>query len=135
MAMHAVALVTILAVIMFVWTMTRVGSARIKFDIKAPATTGHPEFERHFRVHGNTLEALAMFLPSLWLFAIYMHAWAAVVLGAIWIAARILYALGYSKAAESRLMPFAIGGFANLVLLLGALAGIVLAMLGMKLFG
>ena len=65
-----VALVTVVALMLFAWQGFRVGSARSRYGVEAPATTGHPDFERHFRVQANTLEGLVLFLPSLWLFAL-----------------------------------------------------------------
>ena len=41
-----------------------VGRARGTYGVKAPATTGHPEFERYFRVHQNTLESAYRFHPG-----------------------------------------------------------------------
>jgi len=43
----------------------------------------------------------AIFLPSLWLFAIYISDGLAAALGLVWIAGRILYMTGYSQAAKS----------------------------------
>ena len=34
--------------------------------------SGHPDFERAFRIQMNTLEWMPIFLPALWLFAIYI---------------------------------------------------------------
>ena len=65
------ALVTLLTVLLMFGTATAVGFARGKYGIKAPATSGHPAFERAFRVQMNTLEATMMFLPLLWLAAHY----------------------------------------------------------------
>ena len=50
----------------------------------------------------NTLEWLPIFLPSLWLFAIYISDPIAAAVGVVWIAGRILYMTGYSQAAEKR---------------------------------
>ncbi|MBV9063492.1 MAG: MAPEG family protein, partial [Alphaproteobacteria bacterium] len=61
------ALVTILVLILYVAMGARVGRMRGKHNVAAPATAGHPEFERAFRVHMNTLEQLIIFLPLLWL--------------------------------------------------------------------
>ena len=46
-----------------------VGRARRTYGVEAPATTG-VHFERYFRVHVNTLEALIVFIPAVWLFSI-----------------------------------------------------------------
>ena len=47
-------LVTLIAVIVYGWTGIRVARARAKYDVKAPATAGHPDFDRVFRVQANT---------------------------------------------------------------------------------
>src|SRR5262245_26897754 len=93
------ALVTVAAILVYVAAMMRVARARGEFEISAPATTGHPDFERVFRVQGNTLEQMAMFLPLLWLFALlWGDVWAAIV-GVIWPVGRAVYAAGYYRAA------------------------------------
>ena len=69
---HLTAVITCLAIAFYVFTTTQVSRARAAFAIKAPATTGHPDFERIFRVHINTLEWLPTFLVPLWLCAIYL---------------------------------------------------------------
>ena len=56
--------------------------ARGKFGVKLPAISGHPDFERVFRAQMNTLEWMPIFLPSLWLFAIYIGDRIAAALGA-----------------------------------------------------
>jgi glutathione S-transferase len=122
---HYTALVTCLALLAYALTGYRVGTARATFDVKAPATTGHPDFERIFRVQMNTLEWLPVFLPSLWLFAIYISDGWAAVLGLVWIAGRILYMTGYSQAANKRELGFQIQAIAALVLWLGALGAII----------
>ena len=75
------ALVTLLAVIFYFYTGYQVGAARAKFGVKAPAATGHPDFERVFRVQMNTLEWMPIFLPALWLFAAYVNDVSAAVIG------------------------------------------------------
>jgi glutathione S-transferase len=124
--MHpVVALVTVVALMLFFWQGLRVGSARSRYGVEAPATTGHPDFERHFRVHANTLEGLMLFLPSLWLFAIYLNDWIAAALGVVWIIGRIAYTIGYAQQASRRGVGFGIQALASLALLLGAGGAIV----------
>jgi glutathione S-transferase len=122
---HFTALVTCLAILFYLFSGIQVSKARAAFGVKVPATSGHPDFERVFRVQMNTLEWMPIFLPSLWLFAIYISDAAAAVLGLIWIAGRILYLVGYSQAAAKRGRGFAIQALAAGVLLLGALGAIV----------
>jgi glutathione S-transferase len=119
------AIVTLLAVAFYFFLATRVAVARGKFDVKLPAISGNPDFERVFRVHVNTLEWMPTFLAPLWLCAIYLNDIAAAALGLVWIGGRVLYFIGYSKAVEQRLPGFFIQSMACALLFLGALAGIV----------
>ncbi|HWU68323.1 MAG TPA: MAPEG family protein [Stenotrophobium sp.] len=117
-------LVTLLSLLLYWILGIKVGSARGRYGIKAPAVSGDPAFERVFRVHQNTLEALVLQLPVLWLFAIYVSdAWAAGV-GAVWIVGRILYARGYYAEAGKRSTGMFIASLATAVLLLGALIAV-----------
>ena len=126
MQSHAlVAIFTILALLLYVVMGFRVGQARSKYGVAAPAITGAPEFERHFRVQANTLEWLAIFLPSLWLFALYWDDRIAAGLGAVWIIGRFLYMTGYAREASARSAGFGIQALATAVLLFGALGRII----------
>src|SRR5581483_11541951 len=120
------ALVTLLAVVFYFFLVTRVALARRTFNVKHPATTGNPDFERIFRVHVNTLEWMPTFLAPLWLCAIYLNDIAAAVLGLVWIGGRVLYFIGYRTAVEKRLPGFFIQLTACLLLMIGAVAGIVM---------
>jgi glutathione S-transferase len=119
------ALVTLIAVIIYAWTGTLVARARVKYDIKAPAIAGNPDFERVFRVQANTGEQLLQFLPCLWLFAAsFGDLWAAAI-GVIWPIGRIVYAVGYIKAAEKRGPGFGLSVLPTVILAAGALVGII----------
>jgi glutathione S-transferase len=122
---HYTALVTCLAILFYFFTSFRVGKARSTFNIPAPATSGNPDFERLFRVQMHTLEWMPIFLPSLWLYAIYISDPVAAGLGVVWIAGRILFMIGYAKAADKRGPGFAIQALACSILLLGSLGAIV----------
>ena len=122
---HLTALVTCLAILMYFYFSFQVGKARTTYGIKAPAISGNPDFERVFRVHMNTLEWMPIFLPALWLFAIYISDAIAAALGVIWMVGRILYMTGYAKAANKRSPGFAIQASAAIVLWLGATGAIL----------
>jgi glutathione S-transferase len=122
---HFTALVTCLAVLFYFFTSFLVGRARQKFGVKLPAISGNPDFERVFRGQMNTLEWLPIFLPSLWLFAIYVSDPIAAALGLVWIVGRILYVLGYARATEKRGPGFLIQSIATMVLWLGAIGAIL----------
>ena len=106
---HFTALVTCLAILLYFFTSIQVSKARSAFGIKVPATSGHPDFERVFRVQMNTLEWMPIFLPSLWLFAIYISDPIAAGLGLVWIAGRTLYMFEKDKRGRS----FCAGAFAS----------------------
>ena len=120
------AIVTVLAVLFYFFIATRVGVARQKFGVKLPAISGHPDFERVFRVHMNTLEWMPIFLPLLWLCAIYFSDAAAALVGLAWIGGRTLYYTGYAAAVEKRVHGFFIQSMACVLLLIGAIVGIVM---------
>ena len=122
---HFTALVTCLAIAFYFFTTIQVSKARAAFGIKVPATSGHPDFERVFRVQMNTLEWMPIFLPALWLFAIYIGDRYAALLGLVWIAGRVLYLTGYSQAAAKRGPGFIIQAVAGLLLWAGALGMIM----------
>ena len=122
---HFTALVTCLAISLYFFTSIRVSQARATFGIKVPSITGNPDFERVFRVQMNTLEWMPIFLPSLWLFAIYVSDSIAAAIGLVWIGGRVLYMTGYSQAAERRGRGFGIQAMATGLLWVGALGGII----------
>jgi glutathione S-transferase len=122
---HFTALVTCFAILFYFFASVQVSRARVTYGVKLPAIAGHPDFERVFRVQMNTLEWMPVFLPSLWLFAIYVNDAIAAAIGIVWVAGRILYLIGYTKAVEKRSLGFGIQALACIVLVLGALGAIV----------
>ena len=122
---HFTALVTCLSILFYFFTSVQVARARAAFGIKAPTISGNPDFERVFRVQMNTLEWMPIYLPSLWLFAIYNSDTIAALVGLVWIVGRVLYMTGYSRAAQKRGPGFLVQSLACGVLLLGALGTIV----------
>lgn len=120
--------VTILAVVLYIITVMRVGNMREKHDICAPAVTGHPEFERAYRVQMNTLESMPVFLPVLWLATLYFTrvSLLAPAIGLVWIIGRIVYMLAYMADPSKRGLGFGIAAMSQIALLLLAIAGIVL---------
>jgi len=120
-----VAIVTLLAVLTYLWMGLQVGGARRKSGISAPAMTGDPLLERTIRAHHNTLEAMPIFLPALWIFAMVWNDTVAAGLGLVWIVGRVIYARGYAEAAEKRETGFMIQILATAVLVFGALGKLV----------
>jgi glutathione S-transferase len=123
---YATAIVTCLALLLYGALIAQVSRARIKYSIHAPATSGHPAFERALRIQVNTGEQLLLFLPGLWMFATLVSSACAALLGLAWIAGRILYAMSYAADPARRAPGFTIAGLATGVLLLGSLiAGLI----------
>ncbi len=118
-------LVTLAAIILFFVMGLRVAKARGTYNIPAPATSGDPIFERHFRVQMNTLEWLAMFLPALWLGAIWHSDGVAAGLGLVWIIGRIIYMVAYVADPKTRSLGFVVQMLATLSLILLTLFHIV----------
>jgi len=107
-----------------------VGRARAKFDVPAPASSGHPTFERTFRAQQNTLEQLIIFVPSMWMFSSLVSAQIAAVLGVVFVIGRALYFRGYVAEASKRGTGFLISAAAQMTLLIGALVGAGIKALG-----
>lgn len=122
------ALVILVALIEYMVFGFLVGGARARYKIAAPATSGHPDFERTFRVHYNTLEMLVVFVPAIWLFGMYLNPRWGAIIGVVFVVGRALYAIGYLRAPEKRELG-AMLSFASLaVLLVGAVIGVVRAL-------
>lgn len=121
----SVALVTLLSVLVYFWMAAMVARTRRRVGIFAPVMIGDPALERTIRAHVNTLEWFPIFLPSLWLFAIYWNSPVAAALGLVWVVGRIVYFLGYAAAAEKRRPGFAIQAAAATALAIGALCRVI----------
>jgi len=119
------ALGTGLAILLYVWTGLVVGKARKAHGVDYPDTVGNDAFNRVWRAHANTLEALPQFLPSLWLFALIVSDLWAGVLALVWAVGRILYVQGYAAAADKRGTGFLIALAATAIALFGSLGVII----------
>jgi glutathione S-transferase len=123
------ALVTLLTVLLMTGTMYAVGHARGRYGIKAPAVTGHPAFERAYRVQMNTLESTVIFLPTLWLAANYGFSGWAGIAGLVWLFGRVWYAVAYLKDETKRGPGFTVSVIAWVALLVMACIAVCRLML------
>lgn len=118
------ALATLIALVVYFWMGLRVGGARSKYKVAAPAMSGDPIFERHFRVQMNTLEWLPIFLPALWMFATYWGDQIAAAIGGFWIVGRIIYMVMYVRDPGTRGLGFSIQVLSALALVIGSFIGV-----------
>lgn len=128
--MEYLTLVTGLVLLQYVAFAMAVGSARARYDVKAPAVTGNEIFERYFRVQQNTLELIVVLLPALWLFGEYVSAIWAALLGLVYFAGRIVYFRSYVANPAGRSAGFGLSVLPVLVLVIGAMLGAGSMLLG-----
>ena len=119
------ALATQLAVILAFFTFFQVGQARGRYGILPPAMQGPAEFERILRVQANTVEHLVLFLPSLWMFSLYVSSFWGGILGLLWVIARIVYIIGYRRSTPGRMPGMLLSVVILAILMFGGLAGII----------
>jgi glutathione S-transferase len=77
------------------------------------------------RVQQNTLEQLVFFLPAFWLASLLSQPSATAVLGIVWVAGRLAYAVGYIQATEKRGPGFGISFISGVALLVMAVVGAI----------
>jgi glutathione S-transferase len=126
--MVCVDIVTALALLQFIVFGFKVGRARGRYGIKAPAISGNETFERHFRVQQNTLEQLIVFLPGLYLFSHYYSPLVAAAIGVIYLIGREVYSMTYVKDPAKREIGYGLTFLPTVVLVLGGLFGAVRAL-------
>jgi glutathione S-transferase len=124
--MELVAIVVLLSLVQYTLFGALVGKARMKYKVEAPAVTGDPVFERYYRVHMNTLESLVLFVPSIFIFAMYVRADLAAALGVIFIAGRQLYLRSYVKDPKSRGLGYMLTFLPSAMLAIGGIIGAAL---------
>ncbi len=128
--MEALAIVTALALIQLTHFAYLVGAQRAKHGIKAPAMTGHTDFERAFRVHQNTQEQLVVLVPALWMFGYFIDPLWSAGIGLVFIVSRFLYRTNYLSEPTSRGTPFLVGFVMMSILVIGSIVGATMSLLG-----
>jgi hypothetical protein len=127
--MPYVHIVTALAVLQFVVFGFKVGAARERYGVNAPAITGNEIFERLFRIQMNTLEQLIVLLPGLYLYARYFSPFVAAALGVLYLLGRELYAFTYVRDPAKRSVGYGLTFLPMVILIVGGLIGAVRALI------
>jgi glutathione S-transferase len=130
MAYPLTSLAVVLALLVYLVLGFLVGAARGKFNVPAPASSGHPEFDKRYRVHMNTLEQLAMFLPAVFLAVPVLGDAVTAAIALVWSLGRIIYARAYFADAAKRGPGFGLTFFPTLILIGAAGYGAVRALIG-----
>ena len=107
--MELLAIITVLILIQTLFFGFEVGKARGKYKIKAPAVSGAEMFDRHYRIHQNTIEQIVIFIPSLWLFGYFVHMNIGASLGLLFLIGRFIFRSAYLKDPASREIGFILG--------------------------
>jgi len=124
--MEYVALVTLLLLIQYFFFVFQAGMARGKDTVVAPAISGDEMYERKLRVQMNTLEQLIITLPAMWICAQYCNTTVAALAGLSFLIGRFIYSFLYIREPKSRAPGFIIGFFANIILTVGGLYGVII---------
>lgn len=119
--MEIVFIVVVLALIQYIAFAMLVGRARAKYNVKAPATSGDPVFERYFRVQQNTLEQLVVFLPAIFIYSQLGNPMYAAGFGVVYLIGRMLYLRSYVKDPASRGIGFMLTFLPSVLMLIGSL--------------
>lgn len=127
--MEWVAIVTVLALLQYAWFGIQVASTRGKHGMKAPAMTGHPEYDRMFRIHYNTMEQLVIFLPALWMFAHLVNPVWGAGFGVVYLIGRFVYRAAYLKDPAGRSTGFTLTFLPAAVMLIWVLVAAVKTLL------
>jgi glutathione S-transferase len=124
--MESAVLVILLALVQFTYFSIRVGASRTKYGVNAPSTSGDENWERLYRVQQNTMEQLAVFIPSMLAFSFYVSTLWALLPGVLFLVGRQLYSYEYVGNPASRAPGMAMTFLANGILLAGGLIGVFL---------
>lgn len=127
--MEFVAIVIVLALMQYFVFGMLVGKARGTYEVHAPAMSGHPIFERYYRVHQNTLEMIVMFIPAIVLFSYLVRPDIAAAIGAVYLVGRVIYLRAYVADPAKRGLGFMVSILPVLVLLLGSGVAAVISLI------
>ncbi|MEO8460714.1 MAG: MAPEG family protein [Dokdonella sp.] len=121
--MALVHLLVVAALLQLVVFGVLVGRARVRYGVKAPATSGNEHFERYYRVQMNTLELMILLIPSTWIASTYWNPLFVAAMLAVYLIGRFIYFRAYVQDPSKRGTGFLISFSPIGVLMAAAIAG------------
>lgn len=118
------------ALLVFFGLALNVGRARFTWNVPAPASSGHPEFDKRYRVQMNTMEQMLLFLPAVFMAVPVLGDAVTAALGFTWSIGRVIYARSYYADPTRRGAGFGLTLLPSLVLIGASLWGAVRLLLG-----
>lgn len=118
-------LALVLALLIYFALAVNVGRARATWSVPAPQASGHPEFDKRYRVQMNTLEQLALLLPAVIVAAPVLGDLVTAGLTAVWSVGRIVFARAYYADPAKRGPGFGLTLFPSLIMLGAGIWGAV----------
>jgi hypothetical protein len=118
-------LALVLALLIYFALAVNVGRARAIWSVPAPQASGHPEFDKRYRVQMNTLEQLALLLPAVIVAAPVLGDLVTAGLTAVWSVGRIVFARAYYADPAKRGPGFGLTLFPSLIMLGAGIWGAV----------
>ncbi|MFZ4380448.1 MAG: MAPEG family protein [Sandarakinorhabdus sp.] len=122
-------LALVVALFVYFGLSTVVGMARAKWNVPAPASSGHPEFDKRYRVQMNTVEQLLLFVPAVLVAAPVLGDAITAGFAALWSVGRIVYARSYYADPTKRGPGFGLTLLPSMVMLLAGAWGAVMALI------
>ena len=110
-------LALVLALLIYFALSINVGRARATWSVPAPQASGHPEFDKRYRVQMNTLEQLALLVPAVIVSAPVLGDLVTAGFTAVWGIGRIVFARAYYADPAKRGPGFGLTLFPSLIML------------------
>lgn len=131
MTTYPLTTIAMLAVLLvYMWITGQVGRARTAYGVQAPASQGHPEFDKRYRVQLNTVEQLVLLIPAVLLaLPAIGDRWTALA-AAVFALGRVIYARAYWRDPAKRSLGFLLSVAPIFALMISALVGAVRTLAG-----
>ncbi len=114
-----------IALLVFFGLAANVGRARATWNVPAPASSGHPEFDKRYRVQMNTIEQLLLFIPASFMAVPVLGDPITAALCLTWSIGRIVYARLYYADPAKRGPGFGLTLLPTMIMIIAAIYGAI----------